>query len=318
MDEENPILITASYDHTIKFWSTVRPIWEPERTFKTPEDQVVNRMKISKNKKMLACACSNGLKLYDIADSANESQKAFFESPCNLTQLCYKYENDMIIATSEKGELALYDHRVNHKKLLANINQNISALALSANNADLYYGDESGNLYIFDMIADKTRITLSPTPDVGIRTIAVSPNGTLVTACNSAGWCITWGLKNSELQAKQKIQAHEDYILQSAVSDNAKYLATCSADRTIKLWNISDQGELKQHKILYGHTKWVWDCSFICDSSHIITVSTDHFLKVWNCKEGVTKKSACHHKQGIICMALNDYPSSYYQQYQQQ
>ena len=50
----------------------------------------------------------------------------------------------------------------------------------------------------------------------------------------------------------QKFDAHNDYILKCLVSDDLKYLATCSADKTIKLWTmIQDKGYVL-HSTLYG------------------------------------------------------------------
>ena len=39
MEEENkPILLTGSYDNTIKIWSTDRPTWECSKTIEVPKD----------------------------------------------------------------------------------------------------------------------------------------------------------------------------------------------------------------------------------------------------------------------------------------
>ena len=43
MEEENPILVTSGYDHTIKFWQTITPLWGPERTIEIKE---VNKLLI--------------------------------------------------------------------------------------------------------------------------------------------------------------------------------------------------------------------------------------------------------------------------------
>ena len=54
--------------------------------------------------------------------------------------------------------------------------------------------------------------------------------------------------------AFQKFDAHNDYILKCLVSDDLKYLATCSADKTIKLWvMIQDKGYVL-HSTLYGNS----------------------------------------------------------------
>lgn len=83
-------------------------------------------------------------------------------------------------------------------------------------------------------------------------------------------------------------------------------MATCSADRTVKVFNIAEDKGLSHKHTMYGHTKWVWDCKFISDSVHLISVSTDAYLKIWNCEQGKMVKRSCQHKKGITCMALHD------------
>lgn len=52
---------------------------------------------------------------------------------------------------------------------------------------------------------------------------------------------------------------------------HTRYLATCSADTTVKIWSISQNYELKQEKVLQGHQRWVWDCAFSADSAYLVT-----------------------------------------------
>lgn len=51
----------------------------------------------------------------------------------------------------------------------------------------------------------------------------------------------------------------------------SRYLATCSADTTVKLWSLSPNYEFKLDKVLQGHQRWVWDCAFSADSAYLVT-----------------------------------------------
>lgn len=51
----------------------------------------------------------------------------------------------------------------------------------------------------------------------------------------------------------------------------ARFLATCSADTTIKIWSITPNYEFKLEKTLQGHQRWVWDCAFSADSAYLVT-----------------------------------------------
>lgn len=124
------------------------------------------------------------------------------------------------------------------------------------------------------------RYQLDPVPgeEVGIRSITIANDASMLAVANSHGTCFVWMLKNGEeFVPHQEMQAHDQYILKCLISpDNNKYLATCSSDHSVKIWEASkgegdEDAEFKLNKILYGHTKWVWDCAFTNDSAYIIT-----------------------------------------------
>ena len=68
-----------------------------------------------------------------------------------------------------------------------------------------------------------------------------------------------------------------------------KKLATCSADKTVRLWDVSDYSELPSSP-LCGHTYYVHCCTFSPFGTLLATCSTDGKVIVWDVKEG--KKSA--------------------------
>lgn len=72
-------------------------------------------------------------------------------------------------------------------------------------------------------------------------------------------WRVYFKYKNSSATPLYHFKAHDSYILKCVVSPNTKYfyyynnryLATTSADSTIKIWNIDDHCTL--NKTLQGH-----------------------------------------------------------------
>ncbi|MGL5877442.1 MAG: WD40 repeat domain-containing protein, partial [Xenococcaceae cyanobacterium] len=63
-----------------------------------------------------------------------------------------------------------------------------------------------------------------------------------------------------------------------AVSPDGQTIATCSDDRTIKLWNIISGAELATFK---GHTAAVWAVAFSPDGRKLVSTSEDKTVKVW-------------------------------------
>ena len=37
------------------------------------------------------------------------------------------------------------------------------------------------------------------------------------------------------------------------------------------MWSISPNYDVKQEKVLIGHQRWVWDCTFSADSAYLVT-----------------------------------------------
>ncbi|KAJ6233850.1 target of rapamycin complex subunit lst8 [Anaeramoeba flamelloides] len=111
--------------------------------------------------------------------------------------------------------------------------------------------------------------------------------------------------EKSRFKLKATINAHETYILKCLISPNSKLIATTSADKTIKIWNIDDQFSLNQ--TLTGHTRWVWSCVFSHDSNYLISVSSDHVARLWDLQKGETVIHYSGHHKALTSVALCDY-----------
>ncbi len=96
-----------------------------------------------------------------------------------------------------------------------------------------------------------------------------------------------------------------------------RFLATCSADTTVKIWSISPNYEFKLEKTLQGHQRWVWDCAFSADSAYLVTgneqplfvasfivlelsslASSDHTARLWDMSTGETVRQYNGHQKG--------------------
>lgn len=85
--------------------------------------------------------------------------------------------------------------------------------------------------------------------------------------------------------AKVTVKAHDKSINAVCVAPNDKLVASCSMDKTIKLWSLPN---LSPIMTLTGHKKGVWDISFSTLSSVLLSCSGDQTLRVWNVKDGST------------------------------
>lgn len=76
------------------------------------------------------------------------------------------------------------------------------------------------------------------------------------------------------VQTSSKIRARSSHVLAVCgvvLTLILRYLATCSADTTVKIWSVSPSFEFRLDKALQGHQRWVWDCAFSADSAYLVT-----------------------------------------------
>lgn len=233
-DHQNPLLVTGSYDRSIKFWMTTVPSWDTSKTIDIPEDQVVYRLKISADKKYLACATSKGIKLYDVTEESSTSFKGEVDYGCNCTAVGFRGDSEWLYGSGEDGTLRVHDIKLNGSEIVYTNDSPINDVVISHSNSELIAGDEAGRLIIYDLVARKEKVQKTPNQqaEIGIRSVAISSmnknnEDKYICAADSSGCVYVWkitkpkeGEGSLDLTFFSKFQAHSDYILRCAISYN--------------------------------------------------------------------------------------------------
>jgi WD40 repeat protein/tRNA A-37 threonylcarbamoyl transferase component Bud32 len=143
--------------------------------------------------------------------------------------------------------------------------------------------DDSGEFRIWDAKTGKQ--LLGGQHEGGASSIVFSPDDkTIITAgldSHRKGGIKFWDA--STLKLKKELVAHDSLVFDLAFSPNGNYLATCSKDETIKIWDSA----MKLVKTLEGHTNDVTALAFNHDGTRLVSGSKDRSVRVWNVETGL-------------------------------
>ena len=297
------ILATGSYDFSLRLWDAAAGL--SYKTFSHAEKQV-NCLCISGDKAHLAAGGNPLIRWYDVNAPGGDPLLAFEGHSGNVRAVGASRSGRFLFSGSEDGSIKIWDPRAGAGAVCDfDTRRAVNAVVLHPNQGELISGDHTGALRVWDLAANKCSSELVPEGDTPISSVAVTADAGLVAAANFNGNCYFWspGEGGKEYVPVKKLRAHRAYITACRLSPDARYFATASSDRTLKLWNTCD---FSLATTLSGHSRWVWDAAFSADSCYVVTSSSDQTAKLWDIAAGAVVRTYTGHSKGVTCVALND------------
>ncbi len=114
-----------------------------------------------------------------------------------------------------------------------------------------------------------------------IQTLSVAPQSGLLLAGDQAGVLTVWDLNSGQIQGNW--QAHDDWVLGSAVSPDGSELASAGADRMIYVWDLHTR---KRQFALSGHDGKVLSVDFSADGALLASAGEDKSVRLWDARTG--------------------------------
>ena len=171
-------------------------------------------------------------------------------------------------------------------------------VAFSADGKQLLSGDYLGVVRLWDAASGKKLANLpappmpapkTPPDPVSVTCVAFGPDGKTAILGNAEGALQLFNLGDGKIV--RTFTGHTGPITGIAFHPTGTLMATCSKDRTIKLWNpAAPQPAVPALKSLDGHTAWIEGIVFIEQATKLASVGADQTVRIWDLAEPPKKK----------------------------
>jgi WD40 repeat protein len=98
-----------------------------------------------------------------------------------------------------------------------------------------------------------------------------------------------------------RFTGHESHVFKAAFSSDSRYLASCSRDRTVRVWQI-DSGVCQ---VLRGHTDEVYAAAFHPGGTRLATGGRDGSVSLWDLARGQEVLRLPRHKSFVWSLAFS-------------
>ena len=202
------------------------------------------------------------------------------------------------------------------RRMLASLKEhenNISSLLFSEDSSILYSGGFDGYLCIWQLKTLKLSHKVVPRRDEMGAGNANGRDMIVALTKDEEESFIAVGFMNgyvsiyypykegSEFKYWSTFKAHEQYLLDVAISPHNSYLATSSHDKTVKIWYLGGIVSMKHE--LKGHTDFVLSTCFSPKEEICFSGSKDETIKAWDYNKGKLLFSLKAHNNTLFELA---------------
>ncbi|MEL6927111.1 MAG: NB-ARC domain-containing protein [Cyanobacteria bacterium J06600_6] len=302
---DGQILISGSQDKTIKLWNV--DTRKCVKTFWGHEDGI-RSLGVSPDGQILVSGSNDKtLRLWNI--NTGECLKVFTGHANAVLSVVFSPQGNLLASSSIGHKIRLWNINTGEcVKVFTGHSNMINSIAFHPQGHSLASGSYDQSVRLWDIV---THQCLKTWQGYSNQTLVVtfSPDPKLLVSGGHDTKIRLWDIETE--QTVQTLQGHENWVFSLAfvsaanrvgTKNNARILASASADKSIKLWNLDSGQEIAT---MYGHEAVVRSICLSPDGKILASGSEDATVKLWDLDTGQTLKTLTEHEGEIWSVAFN-------------
>ncbi|MEL6438181.1 MAG: NB-ARC domain-containing protein [Cyanobacteria bacterium J06621_8] len=299
-------LITGSHDNTIKLWNIKTQ--ECLQVFQGHEDGV-RSVSISPDGTMLASSSNDRtIRLWNIKNG--KCLKILQGHKNAVFAVSFSPQGNLIASSSVGQKIRLWNATTGEcLKVFQGHSNMVNSIVFHPQGGILASGSYDQSIKLWDLKTYQCVKTLQGYSNQALA-VTFSPDAQTLVSGGHDEKIRLWDIKTGKVV--RTLHEHTNWVFSVAFSQNCsastlkksgkRVLASGSADKTIKIWDVSTG---KVIKTLQGHEAAVRSIIFASDGQTIASGSDDGTIRIWDIDTGRNLKILREHQAEIWSIALN-------------
>jgi WD40 repeat protein len=287
---DSSLLVSASYDDSIKLWKINQTNDKIElfKTVKAHEDGVTGAIFIQEGQEIASVGGDGKLKFWNLnGELIKPPIRAHFDVINRVA--FYRGKLPVLATASQDKTVKFWNLEGDLLNTLSGHKESVLTLSFSPDGKNMATGSSDRTVKLWQ--PDIRLLKSFKNPDRVTYSVSFNPRGDILAVSSRQP---TVQLINFNLEKLQTLTGHTALINSIRFSPDGETIATGSKDKTIKLWNLN--GELL--KTLVGHQDSVSAVRFSPDGQILASVSWDRTLKLWDL-DGKLRQNVIAHDEWI-------------------